>query len=216
MTGSPHAVIFAGPTLVRARAIAALPLAGVEVLPPVARGDLPRLVAGRSAATVAIVDGVFHARLALGHAEVRDALAAGWTVWGLSSLGAIRACEMQHLGMRGFGDVYRRFVADGLRDDEVTLLHGPGPEFRELSEPLVHLRAALDAFVARGDLDAAYGAEIASELAGMYFGERTLERFADLVSARAARPFDVLAGFDTHRIKCHDLHRFAAEVLMET
>ncbi|WP_425300876.1 TfuA-like protein, partial [Nocardia wallacei] len=33
--------------------------------------------------------------------EIREALEAGWSVWGLSSMGAIRAAEMRLLGMRG-------------------------------------------------------------------------------------------------------------------
>ena len=42
-------------------------------------------------------------------------------------MGAIRAREMAHLGMRGFGRVFERFVAeDDFQDDEVALLvvHG--------------------------------------------------------------------------------------------
>src|SRR5438094_645965 len=91
--------LFAGPTLARARAIRPeLDLGGVHELPPAQRGDVPRLV--REHATpgvIAIVDGKFHQVLAVGHMEIRNAIAAGWTVWGMSSLGAIRAREMHHL-----------------------------------------------------------------------------------------------------------------------
>src|SRR2546423_1317132 len=105
-------VLFVGPTMAtspRARALAK----GCVVRRPVRRGDVARLVASRKKpGTMAIVDGVFHDSLAVGHAEIRDALARGWAVWGLSSMGAIRAREMSHVGMRGFGRVYARFAAE--------------------------------------------------------------------------------------------------------
>lgn len=208
-------VLFAGPTLARARAMGvALPEGGVEVAPPVARGMIPRLVATRPPGVLVLVDGVFHQRLAVGHAELRDALARGWAVWGLSSMGAIRAREMRDLGVRGFGEVYARFERTDrdVRDDEVALLHGPAPDYREASEPLVHLEAALDDLARRGVLAAADAKAIYDELDGAYFGDRTLPRFAALVRARAPE-VDPLEGFDRHRLKCHDLARFCAEVL---
>ncbi len=212
-----HTFLFAGPTLTRARKMTELDLAGVEILPPVARGDVAALVARKPAGTIVLVDGVFHKRLAVGHAEIRDAIAAGWTIWGVSSMGAIRAREMANLGVRGFGAVYEAFCVPGrdLRDDEVTLLHGPGPDYVELSEPLFHLRAALEAFVARGDLRSIDEAAITDTLAKCYFGDRTLLHFATLVASRN-RGFDPLIEFDEYRVKSLDLIRFAEAVLVSS
>ena len=65
-------------------------------------------------------------------------------MWGLSSMGAIRAREMAHLGMRGYGSVYAPFATEGdFQDDEVALLHEPNAPYRPVSEPLVHLREAV-------------------------------------------------------------------------
>lgn len=206
--------MFAGPTLARARRIApGLTLPGARVLPPAARGDVEALVRRSAPATIALVDGVFHDRLAVGHVELREAVAAGWTVWGLSSMGAIRAREMSHLGVRGFGAVHAHVEARDrdVRDDEVALLHAPAPTYAELSEPLIHLRVALASFAARGALAPSDAGAIAAELAELYFGDRTLGLFAELVRRRAP-DLDPLDGFDAHRIKCHDLIRFAAHV----
>ena len=144
--------MFVGPTLGdgrRARALAKRH--GVRLLPPVKRRDLSNFLskAGRRRpGVVCIVDGVFHDRLAVGHVEIRDLLERGFRVWGLSSMGAIRAREMQSLGMRGFGRVFELFNAGSdFQDDEVALLHEPTSPFRSSSEPLVHLRAALDHLV---------------------------------------------------------------------
>ena len=204
--------MFAGPTLARARIMRpGLSLAAVHVAPPIRRGDLPRLVAAVGPpSAIAIVDGVFHQALAVGHIEIRDAMAAGWEVWGLSSMGAIRAREMRHLGLRGFGRVYDMYGAADrdMRDDEVTLLHDPHPPYREASEPLVHLRAALVDLGDRGLILPADAAAIADALDEMYFGDRTLATFRALVAARAPQALAELADIDRHRIKALDLIDF--------
>src|SRR5207245_3105902 len=94
-------LIFAGPTLNDANALRAVAREGIEVLPPVRRGDIEEIVSTHPPGVMVIVDGLFHQCLSVGHAEIRSAVAAGWRVWGLSSMGAIRAYEMRHLGVRG-------------------------------------------------------------------------------------------------------------------
>ena len=118
--------------------------------------------------------------------------------------------------MRGFGQVYERFCAEGdFQDDEVALLHEPAPSYRPLSEPLVHLRAAVDYLVARGLLGERQAHAVVSELKTRWYGERTL-RGAVEVLARLGRPGldsvrDELARFDRFRIKTTDLERFLIE-----
>ncbi len=97
---------------------------------------------------MAIVDGQFLRCLSVGHAEIRLAIAKSWQVWGLSSMGAIRACEMKHLGMRGYGEVYQWYCRDEcFRDDEVALMHRPNPPYDAVSEPLIHIRVWLQELV---------------------------------------------------------------------
>ncbi len=129
MTRSRKVIMFAGPTLARASAIApALDLSGIIILPPVKRGDVTRVVQGPEPGVLAIVDGYFHLEnLSVGHLEIRLALKRGWQVWGLSSMGAIRAAEMHHMGVHGWGLVFERYRDDpDFRDDEVALLTSPG------------------------------------------------------------------------------------------
>ncbi len=48
----------------------------------------------------------------------------GWQVWGISAFGAIRAYEMRHAGMLGFGKVFEAFCdRRDVTDDEVLFLH---------------------------------------------------------------------------------------------
>ncbi len=207
-------VMFVGPTLAtsrRARSVAR----PFRLRRPVRRHDLEKLVEERvRPGVVAIVDGVFHDTLAIGHAEIREAIARGWQVWGLSSMGAIRACEMAPLGMRGFGRVFERFCGDeDFQDDEVALLHEPAAPYRPVTEPLVHLRAAIDHLVAGGVVDAAPAAGVVADLKARWYGERTIRGAAHALGrhARGGRAAIERAwgDFEPFRWKTLDFERFA-------
>jgi hypothetical protein len=95
---------------------------------------------------VFIVDGLFMLRAPVRHREILHYLRRGVLVAGSSSMGALRAAELWQYGMRGVGTVFELY-RDGTvtGDDEVAVVHGPAEEgHRQLSEPLVNLRVALD------------------------------------------------------------------------
>jgi hypothetical protein len=208
--------MFVGPTLGEGRRARILAKKhGVRLRPPVKRLDLStflRKVGRRRPGVVCIVDGVFHDRLAVGHVEIRDLLERGWRVWGLSSMGAIRAREMQSLGMRGFGRVYELFNASiDFQDDEVALLHEPTAPFRSSSEPLVHLRASLDHLIGANLVTTSVAAAVVQSLKSRWFGDRTIAAMlADLQREGAAlAPIrNELRDFGRFRLKTIDLERF--------
>jgi hypothetical protein len=212
----PDVVMFVGPTLgqgVRARALAAA--RGVRLRPPVQRRDLSSFLAKarrRPPGVICIVDGVFHDRLAVGHAEIRATLDRGWRVWGLSSMGAIRAREMRSLGMCGFGRVYELFDSGrDFQDDEVALLHEPTAPYRPMSEPLVHLRAALEHLVAIDILPRSASMAVAESLKRRWFGDRTMKAMlGDLHREGVALPpiINELRDFSRFRLKTIDLEQF--------
>jgi hypothetical protein len=208
-------VMFVGPTLGRGRRARTLAAAqGLRLRPPVKRGDLSSFLAKarRRTGVICIVDGVFHDRLAVGHAEIREALERGWRVWGLSSMGAIRAREMQSLGMRGFGRVYELFDRGrDFQDDEVALLHGPTSPYRPMSEPLVHLRAALDHLVNVDLVSRAVSIAVAHSLKRRWFGDRTIEAMLGDVRREGAALAPIvreLREFERFRLKTIDLEHF--------
>src|SRR6185369_16270421 len=191
--------MFVGPTLNGAASLAQEH--GVKLLPPVKRGDVERLVATRRPGMMAIVDGQFHQCLSVGHAEIRLAIAEGWQVWGLSSMGAIRACEMRQIGMHGFGEVYDWFCRDeDFRDDEVALTHGAEPPYVALSEPLIHIRLWLQELVTQRLLSARQEKRLLNELMSLWYGDRTLSRARAMVLSlipHSAHELDeTLADFD--------------------
>ncbi|GAA1681270.1 hypothetical protein GCM10009830_30530 [Glycomyces endophyticus] len=163
--------LFAGPSLPDAAALAG---GDVIVRPPVAAGDLLRLGA-RAGDAVGIVDGYFHQTRAVRHKEILDLLDAGVTVLGAASMGALRAAELDVLGMRGVGRIYRAYRRGELTaDDEVALLHGPADVgYQAGSEPLVNIRATLELCVREGVLDADTASGLATTLARRPYRLRT-------------------------------------------
>lgn len=132
-------IVFLGPSLERESAEAILP---AEYRPPAKRGDLLR-AAEDGAAIIGLIDGVFHQESAVAHREILSAIKRGVRVVGSSSMGALRAAEMDTLGMTGIGEVYRMYKSGELvSDDEVALVFDPESGF-SLSEPLINIRFTL-------------------------------------------------------------------------
>lgn len=210
---SKQTFVYAGPTAAGTDLLA-FRIDGLVVKPPVRRGDIAALVREHAApGRIVIIDGTYFSFPAVGHIELREAIDAGWEVWGLCSMGAIRAYEMRHMGMRGFGRVFQCFFEhDDFQDDEVALLHGEDAPYLALSEPLLHLRGALSALVADGRVTRAAAAAIVSQLKAMWFGSRTLPRVRAMLAAAdggvslTAQAFEALV--DVHRIKKQDLLSF--------
>lgn len=179
---APAPVLFAGPST-HGIAPALLAAAGVRLRPPVRRTEVQQLVASAAMPGVLIIcDGVFQAALAVGHAELCAALDVGWQVWGLSSLGAIRAHELRREGMRGFGQVFAMFDQfDDFTDDELCLLHFPEPPWFPVTEALVNLRHALRVQGPVLGIDASAGQAVIDNLRQQWFGERTPQRIGALL-----------------------------------
>lgn len=154
--------VFAGPSLTAADR-ARYPDA--DWRPPAEAGDLLRLSAVPND-VVCLVDGYFDHRPAVRHKELLLLLSRGVVIYGAGSIGALRAAEMESLGMAGVGAIFRAYSRGRLcADDEVALVHGPAAwDWKPLSLPLVDCRAslcralrsrAIEANEARGVLHAA-------------------------------------------------------------
>jgi hypothetical protein len=138
-------LVFVGPTLPADVAQELLPSA--TIMPPIAVGDLLRLVKRRGLKRVAIIDGYFERMAAVWHKEILLALERGIAVFGAASMGALRAAELAPFGMRGVGSIYRDFASGTLvADDEVAVAHLPAEHgYRAVSDALVNLRHGIAA-----------------------------------------------------------------------
>jgi hypothetical protein len=134
--------VFTGPTLA---ARDAAKLLDAVFLPPVAQGDVIRVVERRPTA-IGIIDGFFERMPAVWHKEILWAMTQGAAVFGSASMGALRAAELAAFGMRGVGRIFELFSTGELEDDdEVAIAHASAEyEFQPLSEAMVNIRATLD------------------------------------------------------------------------
>ena len=99
---------------VRPLAAEALRLAPeVELWPPICQGDLSTALERSRPAAILIVDGEFSQNLSVWHKEILHALHLGVRVIGVSSMGALRAAELDRFGMEGSGRSTRITVTGG-------------------------------------------------------------------------------------------------------
>jgi hypothetical protein len=141
--------VFLGPSLSWDEGLKILPDA--IFLPPAKAGDI-YVAVKRGAQIIAIVDGFFEQVPSVWHKEILYALSHGVHVFGASSMGALRAAELQSFGMVGVGRIFEAY-RDGAceDDDEVAVVHA-GQEFgfEALSEAMVNVRDALLEALRRG------------------------------------------------------------------
>lgn len=128
-------VVFIGPSLTLNDARKIL---DAEFHPPVARGDIAALL-NDPPDIIGIIDGVFHQQPAVSHREILQAMEAGVTVIGGSSMGALRAAELDNEGMIGIGKVYQNYRDGKIEsDDDVAIVFDP-VNHELLSEALVSM-----------------------------------------------------------------------------
>jgi len=162
-------IVFLGPSLDLTTAEKILP---AEYRPPAKRGDL--LAAVHDGATIiGLVDGVFHQESAVAHREILTAIKKGVRVVGASSMGALRAAEMDTLGMVGIGEIYRMYKSGELEsDDEVALVFDPSSGLA-LSEPLINIRFTLKRAREEGIIDAAEHDALLASARSVFYPQRT-------------------------------------------
>ncbi|GAA1456715.1 TfuA-like protein [Nocardiopsis exhalans] len=182
-------VVFLGPTLPVAEARAVLE---ADYRPPAAQGDLYRAALDRPPA-ICLVDGYFSRVPAVWHKEVLWAMQQGVHVFGSSSMGALRAAELDTFGMVGVGRVYEAYRDGELEaDDEVAVAHGPAESgYRAVSDALVNIRATLGAAVADGAVSAKVAGELVEVARGLFYPDRSYPQLLEAAAARGIDPAEI-------------------------
>ncbi len=169
-------IVFLGPSLDRS---AAEKILSAEYRPPAKRGDL-LAAAGGGATIIGLIDGVFHQESAVAHREILVAIKHGVTVIGGSSMGALRAAEMDTLGMVGIGKIYGMYKSGELEsDDEVALVFDPESGV-SLSEPLINIRFTLKRAKREGIIDGTVHDALLASARSLFYPKRT---YGAIVSA---------------------------------
>ncbi|MCM2465797.1 TfuA-related McrA-glycine thioamidation protein [Methanoculleus oceani] len=174
-------VVFLGPSCDHATARKIL---DADYRPPAKRGDITR-AADAGARIIGLIDGVFFQDCAVAHREILAALRAGVRVVGASSMGALRAAELDSLGMEGVGEIYRAYREGRLvADDEVALLFDP-ETFIPLSEPLVNIRATIQRALECNVIGADAARALLDAARALYFPERTYDAVVEAAEGKA-------------------------------
>jgi hypothetical protein len=172
---APPPVVFAGPSVEADALRAAFGPAELEVLPPVRRGDIEELFARERPPThVGIVDGEFMQSLMISPKEIAGILEMhDVRFYGSSSIGALRAVELESMGMVGVGRVVELYRSRTTwADDEVAMVFD-GESMRPLCEPMVNIRLALSDAVAAGAIRQDTADTLLAATERLYFPDRS-------------------------------------------
>ena len=164
-----RAVVFAGPSLPQN-----LRVDDDEIVfaPPIKRGDI-ELFEGFG--PLVIIDGEFGQNLSVSPKEILAALRRGRTIIGASSMGALRASELDCFGMLGVGWIYKRFASSIVRcDDDVALAFSPD-DFTAFTVPLVNVLYSVELAAADGLVSEQEVQDICDQARAIFYADRDLE-----------------------------------------
>lgn len=105
---------------------------------PIKRGDLG-LDLRKNPDIIGIIDGVFHQNSAVGHKEILEVIKKGVKVFGASSMGALRASELDSLGMIGVGYCYNQYASGAIDSDDDVAVMLDSDSLEALSVPLISM-----------------------------------------------------------------------------
>lgn len=142
-------------------------------MPSIKKGDVIQAIKNGYEAIV-IIDGNFGWTPSVWHKEIMIALDYGIAVFGASSMGAIRAAELDSYGMQGIGTVYSMYkneIIDG--DDEVAIAFSPYNNLQTV--PLVNIRITLE------QLHFKSKKSVFSSIKKIFYAERTWSKIAEII-----------------------------------
>ncbi|WP_460008403.1 TfuA-related McrA-glycine thioamidation protein [Methanobacterium movens] len=165
-------IVFAGPSL---NSKEGMKILKADYRPPIKRGDVLEALK-ESPDIIAIIDGVFHQQPAVSHREIIEALNAGIMVVGGSSMGALRASELNDLGMIGIGYVYSQYKSGKIEsDDDVAVVFSP-ENWEQLSDSLVSIDYNLKIACKKKIISKKHRDKILSTAKSIYYPHRTYKK----------------------------------------
>ena len=170
-------IAFIGPSLTRNEIDNAC---DVQINAPIRRGDLAKC---GNFDIIVIIDGEFAQSLSVSPKEILSLLEQRKVVIGASSMGALRASELNQFGMIGVGWVYERFVKATVRmDDDVALCYSP-IDFTPLTVPMVDIEYWLDGLVC-GNVISQRNRRTALHMArNIFYADRTTARVQEILES---------------------------------
>jgi hypothetical protein len=168
-------IIFGGPTISEKEVKAIL--ADAQYMPPAKQADVISVVQNENPDVIGIVDSIIHSNLSVWHKEILFALDNGIRVYGAGSMGAIRAAELFHYGMRGVGQVFEFYKNGRIEDDDEVLVkfEKKNGQYIRLSEPMVNLRITFDLAKQKKVINASTHKLLVDAAKSLHYSQRSLD-----------------------------------------
>ena len=130
-------IIFLGPSLEINKA---KKIINADFKPPAKKGDFINLSLLRDKRDIVLIDGVFLQEYPPTPIEVfQVVINKNFKVYGASSIGALRAVELEKFGMKGIGKIFELFKKNLINsDDEIAVTFDS--EYHLLSEAMIDIR----------------------------------------------------------------------------
>jgi len=165
-------IVFLGPSLSIEKA---RKIINAEFLPPAKKGDFIKLSLIPEKKIIILIDGVFLQDYPPTPIEVFQVVNKNnFQVYGASSLGALRAVELEKFGMKGYGQVFELFKKNIINsDDEVAVTFDNS--YNLLSEAMIDIRYNLFLAFKKGIIDKETKQLITRTAKKIYFPFRSYE-----------------------------------------
>ena len=161
---------------------------------PIQRGDLGQALKEHPD-IIAIIDGVFHQNSAVGHKEILNVINEGIKVYGASSMGALRASELDTLGMTGVGYVYSQYTTGEVDSDDDVAVMLDSETLEALSVPLINMKYVFTNAVSEGIITSDEKDELLDITKKTYYPQRNYARTiseSDLDNERKSELIDFI------------------------
>lgn len=147
--------------------------ADIEVIykRPIKRGDLAQALKEHPD-IIGIIDGEFHQNSAVGHREILEVLKNNIKVYGASSMGALRASELDSLGMVGIGYCYNQYATGKVTSDDDVAVMLDGDTLEALSTPLISMNYVFENAVSENILTDEEKQELVKITKDTYYPQR--------------------------------------------
>lgn len=165
-------IVFLGPSLSIEKA---RKIINAEFLPPAKKGDFIKLSLISEKKIIILIDGVFLQDYPPTPIEVFQVVNKNnFQLYGASSLGALRAVELEKFGMKGYGQVFELFKKNIINsDDEVAVTFDNS--YNLLSEAMIDIRYNLFLAFKKGIIDKETKQLITRTAKKIYFPFRSYE-----------------------------------------
>lgn len=150
----------------------------LELRPPAGLGDVWQNIRADVPAMV-VIDCIQRYGPSLWHREIRSALEAGIAVFGAGGIGALRAAELNGLGMTGVGKVFEQLQNGRIEADDEVL---SGPD----GFALVTLRLALEKAIKDELIMPGEAENLLEKSRGLFFEQRSRDQVLQMLQVCVA------------------------------